>query len=90
MDAAGGEGIGERAHHRLLADQVLEAGGAVFARQHAIAGVARCAARAARPSASVGSAGGADSGAFTSLMRQGLGFAGPAPLGPSAGHRRGG
>ncbi len=36
MDAAGREGIGERAHHRLLSDQVGETGGAVFAREHAI------------------------------------------------------
>ena len=36
VDAAGGEGIGERAHHRLLADQVLEAHGPVFSRQHPI------------------------------------------------------
>ena len=36
VDAAGGEGIGERAHHRLLADQVLEAHGPVFPRQHPI------------------------------------------------------
>ena len=36
VDAARGEGIGERAHHRLLADQVLEAHGPVFSRQHPI------------------------------------------------------
>ena len=36
MDAIGFERIGERAHHRLLADQVGEAGGAVFTREHAI------------------------------------------------------
>src|SRR3984885_14114226 len=36
MDAARGEGIGERAHHRLLADEVLEANRPVFSRQHPI------------------------------------------------------
>ena len=36
MDAAGGEGIGERAHHRLLADEILEANRPVFSRQHPI------------------------------------------------------
>ena len=36
VDAAGGEGVGDRAHHRLLADQILEAGGPIFARQHAV------------------------------------------------------
>ena len=36
MDAVGGEGIGEGADHRLLADQVLEPLRAVFARQHPI------------------------------------------------------
>ena len=44
-DAAGGEGVRNGADHRLLADQVVEAGGAVFARQHAImlAGLRRAA-----------------------------------------------
>ena len=36
MDATRGEGIGERAHHRLLADEVLEANRPVFSRQHPI------------------------------------------------------
>ena len=35
-DAAGGEGVGQGAHQRLLPDQAGEIGGAVFARQHAI------------------------------------------------------
>ena len=35
-DAAGLERVRDRAHHRLLADQVVEGGRAVFARQHAI------------------------------------------------------
>ena len=43
VDAARGEGIGERAHHRLLADEVLEAHRPVFSRQHPIGGVGlRC------------------------------------------------
>jgi len=33
---SGFEGIGNRADHGVLADQILKAGGAVFARQHAI------------------------------------------------------
>ena len=37
-DAAGLERVGERAHHRVLADQVVEGRRAVFARQHAVAG----------------------------------------------------
>ena len=36
MDAAGGERIGERAHHRLLADEILEANRPVFSRQNPI------------------------------------------------------
>ena len=36
MDAVGGEGIGEGADHRLLADQILEPLRAIFARQHPI------------------------------------------------------
>ncbi len=42
---SGLERIRNRAHHRVLADQVLEAGGPVFARQHAImlAGLGRAA-----------------------------------------------
>ena len=36
VDAAGGEGIGESADNRLLADQVLETLRPVFSRQHAI------------------------------------------------------
>ena len=36
MDAARGEGVGERPDHRLLADEVLEPLGAVFARENAI------------------------------------------------------
>jgi hypothetical protein len=32
------EGVAQRAHHRLLPDQVIEHRGAVFARQHAIGG----------------------------------------------------
>ncbi len=35
-DAAGGEGVGQRAHQRLLPDQAGEIAWAVFARQHAI------------------------------------------------------
>ncbi len=35
-DAAGGEGVGQRAHQRFLPDQAGEIGRAVFARQHAI------------------------------------------------------
>ncbi|MBV6488911.1 MAG: hypothetical protein GHHEDOFH_02881 [Pseudorhodoplanes sp.] len=35
-DAPGGEGIGDGADHRLLPDQIVERGGTVFARQHAI------------------------------------------------------
>ena len=35
-DAADGEGVAQRAHHRLLPDQVVEGGRAVFARQHAV------------------------------------------------------
>ena len=35
-DAAGGEGVAQDAHHRLLADQVVEAGRAVFPRQHPV------------------------------------------------------
>ena len=35
-DAAGRERVRERAHHRVLADQVVEGRGPVFARQHAI------------------------------------------------------
>ena len=36
VNAARGEGIGERAHHRLLADEVFEAHRPVFSRQHPI------------------------------------------------------
>ena len=36
MDAVGGEGVGERAHHRILADEIVEARGPVFPRQHSI------------------------------------------------------
>ena len=36
VDAARGERIGERAHHGLLADEVLEAHGPVFSREHLI------------------------------------------------------
>ncbi len=39
-DAAGGEGVAQRAHHRLLADHVLEALRTVLARQDDIAVVA--------------------------------------------------
>ncbi len=35
-DAAGLEGVGHRAHHGVLADQVVEGRGPVFARQHAV------------------------------------------------------
>ena len=52
MDAVGGEGIGERAHHRVLADQVVEAGGAVFAREHAIGRRGRRPPARARPRSS--------------------------------------
>ena len=38
-DAARGEGVGQGADHGLLADQVLEGAGPVFARQHLIGGV---------------------------------------------------
>ena len=41
-DAAGAEGIGQRPHHRLLADQVGEALRPVFAREHAIGAAAGC------------------------------------------------
>ena len=50
VDAADGEGIGERAHHRLLADQVLEARRAIFARQHAIEAAFGLAWRESKPS----------------------------------------
>ena len=36
MDTVGGEGIGQRPHHRLLADEVLEPLRAVFACKHSI------------------------------------------------------
>ncbi len=39
-DPADGEGVAQDAHHRLLADQVVEAGRAVFARQHAVGALA--------------------------------------------------
>ena len=35
-DAAGGEGVAQDAHHRLLADQVVEAGRAVLAGEHPV------------------------------------------------------
>ena len=35
-DAAALERVGDRAHHRVLADQVVEGRGPVFARQHAV------------------------------------------------------
>ena len=38
MDAVEVEGVVQRAHHRLLADEVGEARGAIFAREHAIGG----------------------------------------------------
>jgi hypothetical protein len=38
-DAAAGEGVGQRADHGLLADQVLERARTVFARQHGVGGV---------------------------------------------------
>ena len=38
MDAVEVEGVFQRAHHRLLADEVGEARGAIFAREHAIGG----------------------------------------------------
>ena len=38
MDAIGGEGIGQRPDHRLLADQIVEGRGPVFSREHAIDG----------------------------------------------------
>src|SRR3984885_6777465 len=41
VNPARGEGIGERAHHRLLADQVLEAHRPIFSRQHPIGGAHR-------------------------------------------------
>ena len=41
VDAARGEGIGKRAHHRLLADEVLEPHRPVFSRQHPIGGCRR-------------------------------------------------
>ena len=53
----GGEGIGERAHHRLLADQIVEARGPVFARQHAIGAAAAAGAR--QPEGERGFGGGA-------------------------------
>ena len=68
MDAIGGEGIGERAHHRLLADQVVEAGGAVFAREHAIAGAGGGARARGRARAKVRRRRGC--GAITSFMRE--------------------
>src|SRR6185437_13332519 len=37
-DAAGRDGVGERAHHRLLADQLGEGSRAILAREHAIMG----------------------------------------------------
>ncbi len=40
-DAGGLECVRDGAHHRILADQVVEGCGAVFARQHAIRGLAR-------------------------------------------------
>ena len=40
----GGEGVAQRAHHRLLADQLVEGLRAVFARQHPVGGVAAAAA----------------------------------------------
>ena len=60
-DAAGLEGVGERAHHRALADQIVEGRRAVFARQHAVAVRARACGRSppagvALPSCSVASA----------------------------------
>ena len=36
-DAAGLERVRDRAHHGVLADEVVEGGGAVFAREHAVA-----------------------------------------------------
>ena len=41
-DSAGGERVGQRAHHRLLADQRGEITWAIFARQHAVACAADC------------------------------------------------
>ena len=38
MDAVKVEGVLQRAHHRLLADEVGKARGAIFAREHAIGG----------------------------------------------------
>ena len=35
-DAAGGEGVGQGAHQRLLPDQAGKIGGAVFARKDAV------------------------------------------------------
>ena len=40
-DAAGLERIRDRAHHGVLADEVVEAGGAVFAGEHAVAAIRR-------------------------------------------------
>ena len=40
-NAIGGEGVFQRAHHRLLPDQIGKSGGAVFARQHLIGFLAR-------------------------------------------------
>ena len=37
-DAAGGDGVGERAHHRFLPDQLGKIARPVFAREHAIGG----------------------------------------------------
>ena len=86
MDAIGFERIGEGAHHRLLADQVGEAGGAVFAREHAIGrapwrgsgrGRARATARRRRGPRSGHS------------CANGLGFRGPGPRpGQEGGGRR--
>src|SRR6185312_7293143 len=47
-DAAAVEGVGDGADHRLLADQVLERGRAVFAREDAVAALGRGGTRTGR------------------------------------------
>src|ERR1700710_1716128 len=43
MDAIRRERVGERAHHCVLPDQIIEAGGAVFAREYPVGnGRGRC------------------------------------------------
>ena len=53
-DPAGGEGVAQDAHHRLLADQVVEAGRAVFAGEHPVGrGVHRLGRRVAEQAGAV-------------------------------------